>query len=204
MKKKFKEYQTKIHPNSVNPHTSGNFLIRFLISNFYSKIYSFVKPLNIKTALDVGCGEGHIIHFLREKGSKLKFTGIDIVSKNLVIARKLNPSVKFEYADFFRRKFRQNSYDLVLCTEVLEHLKNPDLAVKKLKPIAKYFIISVPNEPFWRIANILRGAHWKTLGNTPHHLQNWTKNQFKKFLEKHFSQVQVKTSAVWTVAFCKK
>jgi len=198
-------YQPESIKGEIIPHTSKNFLIKFLVKRFNDLIYYFIRPLNINTVFDVGCGEGYIINYIRKKNPNLKFKGIDIMEKNLKKARVLNPGIEFEHVDFLKEKYKPNSFDLILCTEVLEHLNNPEEAVKKLRKICKkYYLVSVPNEPFWRIANIIRLAHLKTLGNTPHHLNNWTKNQFKRFLQRYFSEVNVRTSSVWTVALCKK
>ena len=92
-----------------------------------------------------------------------------------------------------------------MASEVLEHLEKPNEAIKEVKRVTKkYCLFSVPNEPYWRIANIIRGAYIKDLGNTPGHIQHWNQNQFKNMLKKHFKNVKVKNSILWNLALCEK
>ena len=198
-------YQPENLKGEIRPYTSKNILIRFIIKRFCNKLYSFIGHLDIKDVLDVGCGEGNTIEFLRKKNPELKFEGVDIMESSLENARKINPGIHFRNLDIFNSHYRENSFDMVLCMEVLEHLEEPEKLVERIKSISKkYCIISVPNEPFWCIANMMRLAHIKRFGNTPHHLQNWTAFGLKRFLKEHFSDVRIKTSSVWTIALCKK
>ena len=68
----------------------------------------------------------------------------------------------------------------------------------------KYSLISVPNEPVFRIANLLRGKNVFRLGNDPEHLQNLTKKDFRILLKKNFKKVAIRTVLVWNVALCEK
>ena len=77
-------------------------------------------------------------------------------------------------------------FDLVICCEVLEHLNNPIKAVKEinrvLKPGARA-VVSVPREPVWRILNMFRFKYLSDFGNTPGHLNHWSKDRFVNFLK---------------------
>ena len=98
-----------------------------------------------------------------------------------------------------------STFDLVMSSEVLEHLEDPEKAINEVKRVTKkYCVFSVPNEPWWRIANMLRGAYLRDFGNTPGHIQHWSKRSFKKFLKKHFKNVKVKNSLLWNLAICEK
>lgn len=81
-------------------------------------------------------------------------------------------------------KYRDNEFDLVICCEVLEHVNNFEQALKELKRISKkYILISVPNEPIWRMLNMVRGKYWKALGNTPGHINHWGVISFGKLVK---------------------
>jgi len=63
--------------------------------------------------------------------------------------------------------------DLVIACEVLEHLDAPDQALSELQRVCRgQALVSVPNEPLWRMLNVARGKYWRSPGNTPGHLQN--------------------------------
>ncbi len=101
--------------------------------------------------------------------------------------------------------FQPNFFDLVVMTEVLEHLKDPRAALETLGNITKeYVVITVPHEPIWRIENMLRLKYLKDWGNTPGHIQHFSKSSLQTMLQDVFTKVQVDTSFPWLIAQCKK
>ena len=93
--------------------------------------------------------------------------------------------------------FKKNKYDLVMCNSVLEHLEDPNKAINRLKKISsKYVIVSVPYEPLFSLANLVRFKYIKTCGNYPSHMHRWNKTSFRKLLKKHFRSVKIKTESV--------
>ena len=60
--------------------------------------------------------------------------------------------------------------------EVLEHVPDPERTVSEMARVAKrWVLVSVPREPLWRGLNMARGAYIKDLGNTPGHINHWSK-----------------------------
>jgi SAM-dependent methyltransferase len=95
--------------------------------------------------LEIGCGNGTFISNISSHG--LKVTGIDIVEKSVAIAKKKNPSVTILRKSLFDV---EDTYNIVFCFEVLEHLKNDNDAIEKISQIIKeggYFMCSVPAHP---------------------------------------------------------
>lgn len=76
--------------------------------------------------LDVGCGAGHCLYYLWKKGFHAE--GLDLSSDQLEQARKaLPPDIPLQHAEarhFLRSK--QETYDAVLCTDLIEHLTRPE------------------------------------------------------------------------------
>jgi SAM-dependent methyltransferase len=68
-----------------------------------------------KTALDVGCGQGELVKWLRGEG--VEAYGVDVASTS-----ELEPAEWFSYADARRLPYRAKQFDLVTCTDVLEHI----------------------------------------------------------------------------------
>ena len=202
MKKKSEVWQ-----GNKQKYLSNKPLMRFLNNKLKRDIILTLKNLNlnIKNILDIGCGEGFITSEVAKNFPKTKITAIDPKEQYLNYAKKFNnlPNIRYEKKDLsykFNRKF-----DLVIITEVLEHLPNPEESLKKTKRLSKKFIlITVPNEPFFRIGNLLALKYAKRLGNTPGHLHNWSKNQLYKILTKLNFTFKIKTSTFWNIAIIKK
>jgi hypothetical protein len=65
-------------------------------------------------------------------------------------------------------------------------------------------LISVPNEPFFMLANFLRGKNLSAWGNDPEHLHNWTAAQFVRMVGEYFQVEKVLHPFPWTLALCRK
>lgn len=190
--------------NYYNKHTSKNPVVTWLNNKLKQTINRMVQKANAKSLLEVGCAEGYTTKYIAER-NHLKILATDFEQSMVDKARSLHPLLRFDIADACNLKYNKDSFDIVLAGEVLEHLNSPKKALAELKRIAKgYCIISVPNEPWWCMANMLRLRYLTDFGNTPGHIQNWTKMQFKEMLEEHFEEVKIKTCCgLWNVALCK-
>ena len=61
--------------------------------------------------------------------------------------------------------------------EVLEHVPDPAHTVAEMaRCAARHVLVSVPREPLWRAVNMARGAYWRELGNTPGHVNHFSKS----------------------------
>ncbi|MFZ2632133.1 MAG: class I SAM-dependent methyltransferase [Desulfosalsimonadaceae bacterium] len=188
-------------------YLSGNFLSRFLIHRFVSALSSMIsrEGENVAKILDVGCGEGIVPRQLRLLLPSAEFHGLDINPELLAVARQLVPDMKCVTGSIYALPWNDGKYDLVCCTEVLEHLEFPDRALSEIIRVGKgFFLFSVPNEPWWRIANMLRGAYCSDLGNTPGHLNHWGKEGFIRLLSRYSEVIEVKQPFPWTIVLCRK
>jgi hypothetical protein len=64
---------------------------------------------------------------------------------------------------------------------------------------SRYLLVSVPREPLWRGLNMARGAYLKDLGNTPGHVNHWTKGSFVELLGRHGEVTEVRSPLPWTM-----
>ncbi len=200
-----KKLINKDHSN-LNKHMSKNPLQKFLIKNYYNYLLKIIKRENPKSILDVGCGEGFTLDTLRKNKIGKKIIGIDNSKESIRIGKILFPKVKIEHASIYDMPFPNNSFDLVICTEVLEHLKTPSLAIEEVKRVSRgNILISVPNEPFFMLGNFLRGKNMEKLGNDPEHINHWTIFSFASFLKTQGLKIMsVKLPFPWILIFCKK
>jgi hypothetical protein len=60
-------------------------------------------------------------------------------------------------------------------------------------------LVSVPREPLWRGLNMARGAYLRDLGNTPGHLNHWSRRGFVALLSRHGEVREVRSPFPWTM-----
>lgn len=126
------------------------------------KVITSLKELSGDSFLDVGCAEGLYIKYYEDignpdRGANRKIVGTDIAKNYLDKAKKRSPDMTFIQTDIEYLPFRDREFDIILCTETLEHVLNPKNAILELLRVAnKYVIISVPGHtPFFDIAKSL-------------------------------------------------
>lgn len=183
MKKEF------IHGNLEDKYNSKNPIINLLVSNF---IRNFQKQLdthinkNINNICEVGCGEGELLKKLHVLFPSANLFACDLSPQEITKAKEncKGIDINFSVQDAQQLlKYSNAQFDLVICCEVLEHLQNPKLGLQELERItSEYLLISVPNEPIWRILNIVRGKYLSQFGNTPGHINHWNIYTINKFI----------------------
>lgn len=129
----------------TNTGTEGQ-SIRDLLKGFDDRFEKVTEEIREYTKakdkiLDIGCGEGKIWELF----PNLEVTGIDFSSKNLKKAKRyLRPVL----GNAEKLPFKDNSFDMVLATEILEHIINPDKLLTETDRVLKrggHAIISFPN-----------------------------------------------------------
>jgi 2-polyprenyl-3-methyl-5-hydroxy-6-metoxy-1,4-benzoquinol methylase len=187
-------------------YQSGNFIARRLVGNFMRAILQTVQQAGSTEVHEVGCGEGHILGVLAHNGFQVR--GCDVSESSLAVARSESHrhgfDIPLQLKSIYDISAEMDRADTVLCCEVLEHLVDPERALKKLLSITgKNLIVSVPREPLWHLLNMARGKYWHALGNTPGHYQHWTRNMFIDFVGAHAEIVAIKTPLPWTLIRCQ-
>ncbi len=193
--------------NSYNKYGSKNPIERLLMNCFDRTITGFVKNASPETIHEVGCGEGYWTIKWHEQKYIVK--GTDFSQQVIDIARKNASSLGISEGIFHQRSIydlqqENDSADLIVCCEVLEHLENPRSALEVLQTVVRNFlIISVPREPIWSMLNMARGKYLADLGNTPGHIQRWSRKNFIRLVSEYFEVISVKSPLPWTVAYCR-
>jgi len=156
---------------------------RKLIQVLRKKVHGLEQREKL-TLCDCGCGEGFIDRALLDAFPHLTITGYDVNDEALAFAKSLNPEVQYFKRNILTSEFEEK-YDIVLCTEVLEHLQNPDQAIRVLQKMAiQACIITVPHEPFFCLGNFLSLKNVSRFGNPEDHINHWTTASFKKYMRK--------------------
>lgn len=196
---------TMIQTTNLSKHQTQNPISKFFLDNFKSLLLQQVKKLKPESILDVGAGEGFILEMFRKNHIGKKLEGIEYMDEALAFAKKLHPHVKIKKGNIYELPYKDNSFDIIICTEVLEHLEEPAKALEELKRVTKHYVIlSVPNEPLFTIQRFFRGKNMLKLGDHPEHIQHWTSGSFEKFVREHMKIKNIKTPLPWTMVTAKK
>lgn len=195
-------------PLSTNfiKHTSKNPIQKFLIKNFYSSLISLIKPLKAVSILDAGCGEGFTMERLSKSGIGKNIEGVEYSKEAISFGKKLFPHLTINQGSVYDLPYKDNSFDSIICTEVLEHLEEPAKALREMLRVSKkYLIISVPNEPLFMLSNFLRGKNLLRLGNDVEHINHWNPFSLKKYLAQNKVKVKkIKLPFPWITILGEK
>lgn len=187
-------------------HTTKNPIERIVLKNFFNTVVKTLRPLNISTVLDAGCGEGFTLDKLQKEKIGKSYKGIEFDPQAVLTANTLYPKIDVKQGDVMKLPFKSNSFDLVVCTEVLEHLDNPKKAYRELLRVSrKYVLITVPNEPIFTLQRIAKLKNLRHLGAHPEHIQHWGPREFIKFVKVRGVKVIVKKYPIpWTMVLIQK
>ena len=192
--------------NTFNKYASKNPIIRWMLSSFTNTLDELVSIAAPASIHEIGCGEGHWVLRWNEQGYSARGCDygdivIDLAKRNAEIRNQ--PIDRFETRSVYALDPLRDRADLIVCCEVLEHLTNPVDAIRHICRIAdRYCILSVPNEPIWRLLNVARGKYLSDLGNTPGHLQHWSKAKFIDMVSRHMEIIAVRSPFPWTMVLC--
>lgn len=186
-------------------NTTQNPISKFFLDNFNIVLLDEIRQLKPTSILDAGCGEGFTLNKLKEAKIGKTLEGIEYVDAAIRLGKKLHPKITIKKGTIYKLPYKANSFDVVLCTEVLEHLEDPEKALVELKRVAKkYLVLSVPNEPLFTIQRVLRGKNVWKLGAHPEHIQHWSSSAFKQFVKKQVTILSDKTPLPWTLVIAAK
>lgn len=187
-------------------HFSSNPLQRWLMKQFYQTLTKLIQDLKIKSVLDAGCAEGFGLNVIKNKQSVKKLAGLDQSVESITLGNKLHPFIEFTKGDIYRMPYKDGQFEMVMCLEVLEHLEKPKKALKEIMRVSKkYCLLSVPNEPWFRLANLLRGKNISRWGNDIEHIQHWSKKQFIHVItQAGYKIIKIKTPFPWIMALTEK
>lgn len=191
--------------DNYRKQTTKNPVQRYLIDQFYEKFLVEIALLKPHSILDVGCGEGFTLERLHEKKIGTRLVGIDFLDLAIQIGKKERPYLDLKVGNIYDIPFKSNAFDLVICSEVLEHIDDPEKGLSELKRVTnKHLALSVPNEPLFMLANFLRGKNWSRFGNDIEHINHWSTGGFSKFVGSQLTVKKVRRSFPWTILIAEK
>jgi len=194
--------------NTYDKYGSSNPVVRRLMAGFERELDELFELAAPSSVLDVGCGEGVLVHkwaqrlAARDPADPARVVGIDLEEESIQAgwAERQAPNLEYRVMEAANLPFAENEFDLASAIEVLEHVPDPEHTLAEMARCAeRHLLVSVPREPLWRMLNMARGAYWPALGNTPGHLNHWSRRSFVRLLSRHGEVVEIRSPFPWTM-----
>lgn len=150
--------------------------------SFYEEIAAVCAALEPRRVIDVGCGTGHLLAaLLRQRPQIDVVVGVDVAEAAVQRLLDVVPSARGHVASVYDLDLGDERFDLVVCTEVLEHLERPGDALEALRRLCSpggRIVVTVPDGErddweghvnFWTAAELevfLAGAGSATVSRT--------------------------------------
>ena len=196
--------------NTYDKYGSTNPVVRRLMTGFEARLDELFARAGAQggthSVLDVGCGEAVLTTRWADRLPRARIVGIDLPDEKLegYWSGISKPNLEFRTGRAEQLPFEDREFELVCAIETLEHVSDPELAAAELARVAGgHVLASVPREPLWRALNLARGAYVRQLGNTPGHLNHWSRRSFARLLARHGELVEVRSPFPWTMVLLR-
>ena len=153
-KHRLQQIWKQVPPNYYDQGIENNILQKLWHIKKLSQVLNLL-PKNAKKVLDIGCSSGVLTAQVASALPKSKVTGLDSYKDAIDFAQKKYPHIDFICADAHKLPFKNNAFDLIICTETLEHVIDPRKTLLEMKRVLKengHAIISMDSgSPLFRI-----------------------------------------------------
>lgn len=187
--------------NTYDKYGSSNPIEQKMMAGFMRSLDSMLDGLAPRRILEIGVGEGHVMTRVRERFPQATLVGLDLPDAELA-GHWHSQELPCMFGDATRLPFADDTFDVVMAIEVLEHVPGPEAALVELARVCSpggTLIASVPFEPIWRAGNMARRRYLRAWGNTPGHVNHWTRWGFSKFIGARFTVDDVASPLPWTM-----
>lgn len=190
--------------NYYNKYTSNNLIVKLLMKKYKRSFQNYLKQIKPTNILEIGSGEGYIIKYVKEIYPDANLFASDIDWQFVKLSAKNSSRTNWIVCIGENLPFQENIFDLIIACEVLEHVSHPEILLREFQRVGnEWIIMSVPNEPWWRILNLLRLRYIKSLGNTPGHIQHWSLGNFSKLVKNYIHIHDIRSVFPWTFTLGK-
>jgi 2-polyprenyl-3-methyl-5-hydroxy-6-metoxy-1,4-benzoquinol methylase len=188
--------------NTYDKYGSSNPLVRRMMAGFERSLDELLALADPGSLLDVGCGEGVLVERWARRLEGRRVVGIDLEEESIQAgwSQRQAPNLEYRVQRAESLPFAEDEFALASAIEVLEHVPDPAHTLAEMARCAeRHLLVSVPREPLWRALNMARGAYWLQGGNTPGHLNHWSRRSFTALLARYGTVAEVRTPFPWTM-----
>ena len=188
--------------NVFDKYGSTNPVVKRLMAGFHATLDELWDKAAPHSVLDVGCGEGVLTVQWADRLADGRVVGIDLDDPKLRTEweKRARPNLEFRAEEATSLSFADDEFDLACAIEVLEHVPEPEATLAEMARAARrHLLVSVPREPLWRGLNMARGAYLRDLGNTPGHVNHWSKQAFVSLLARYGTVEHARSPFPWTM-----
>ncbi len=188
--------------NTYDKYGSANPVVRRMMAGFERSLQELFVRAGARSLLDVGCGEGVLVQRWAQQLPERRVVGIDLEEESIQAgwAERGAPNLDYIVMRAENLPFAENEFDVACAIEVLEHVPDPEHTLAEMARCAeRHLLVSVPREPLWRLLNVARGAYLSELGNTPGHLNHWSRRTFAQLLSRYGKVIEVRSPFPWTM-----
>lgn len=190
--------------NLYDKYGTRNPLSRLVVGRFLRRLERVVATTatGAGSLLDVGCGEGVVTERLAALLPHVRVVGLDVDDPALARSwrERRGENLAFRPGSAYRLPFADGSFDVALAIEVLEHLERPEQAVAELARVARRgIVVSTPREPLWRAANVVSGRHLRHLGDTPGHVNHFSRRALRRLASRAGHVREVHSPFPWVI-----
>jgi 2-polyprenyl-3-methyl-5-hydroxy-6-metoxy-1,4-benzoquinol methylase len=192
--------------NTYDKYGSRNLVVRRIMAGFHRDLDALWERAAPGSVLDVGCGEGVLTQHWAERLGERRVVGVDLDDPKLRSEweRRRRANLDFRPSDAASLPFADGEFDMASAIEVLEHVPEPEATLAEMSRVARrHLLLSVPREPLWRALNVARGAYLRSLGNTPGHVNHWSRGSLLSLLRRHGAVEEVRSPFPWTMVLVR-
>ena len=194
--------------NTFDKYGTTNPVFRRLVMTFQRQLGQLFESVDPASVLDVGCGEAVLTHQWAVARPATRVVGFDLEDPAIQAEWEKRRAPNLEYRILRAQEpfpFAAGEFGLATAIEVLEHVPDPEYTVAEMARCARggHLLVSVPREPLWRGLNMARGTYLRELGNTPGHLNHWSRRGFAALLSRHGEVVETRSPFPWTMLLAR-
>ncbi len=186
----------------VPEYYSKNPVVKWLFKKRMYIALKFLKIIKTDVLIDIGCGDGSLLQLINKQGIKTRaMWGIDLNQKVIQLESQIK-NCNFGVQNILKTDFQNRTFDVAICLDVLEHMKDIEGAIIEIKRILKdnsHLIVSSPVEStlYKLLRFIIKGSYSQATGpGAGKHYYN-AKQLDKIILQMGFNRVSLKKIPLW-------